>query len=178
MNLLLNILTDVIVGRITDDAMVEDKVLISLCDVVLVDVTISLDNRPDVTCIADVCSSLDAVLDGMMDFVEVRLLLITVTSLIDIMDGVVIEVSDNECSMPDVGITNDVDVSSIIDSALVEITEIKEINVLFDATLVTVIDGINVCSLIDILVAITDVAGVISLRVTAMVEVTDSVELN
>ena len=178
MNSLLNILTDVIVGRITDDAMVEDKVFVSLCDVVLVDVTISLDNRPDVTYIADVCSSLDAALDGMMDFVEVRLLLITVTSLIDIMDGVVIEVSDNECSMPDVGITNDVDVSSIIDSALVEITEIKEINVLLDATLVTVIDGINVCSLIDILVAITDVAEVPSLRVTAMVEVTDSVELN
>ena len=178
MNSLLNILTDVIVGRITDDAMVEDKVFISLCDVVLVDVTISLDNRPDVTCIADVCSSLNAVLDGMMDFVEVRLLLITITSLIDIMDGVAIEVSDNECSMPNVGITNGVDVSSIIDSALVEITEIKEINVLFDATLVVVIDGINVCSLIDILVAITDVAEVTSLLVTAMVEVTDSVELN
>ena len=178
MNSLLNILTDVVVGRITDDAMVEDKVFVSLCDVVLVDVTIPLDNRPDMTCTADVCSSLDAALDGMMDFVEVRLLLITVTSLIDKMDGVVIEVSDNECPMPDVGITNGVDVSSIIDSALVEITEIKEINVLFDATLVTVIDGINVCSLIDTLVAITDVAEVTSLLVTAMVEVTYSVELN
>ena len=57
----------------------------------------------------------------------------------------------------------------MLDAALVEFTEIKEINVLLDATLVNVIDGVSICSLLNVvLVAIADV----------MVEVIDCTELS
>ena len=137
---------------------------------------ISLDDGLCMTGVVEICSLLDATLDGMMDVAEVRLLLVTVTGLVNIADGVMTEASDGECSViviTLVDLFNDTDVSSIFDAALVELTGNKEINVLLDAAIV---NGVTVCSLLDsALVAITDVIS--SLVVTAVIEVIDCTEL-
>lgn len=121
--------------------------------------------------VVEICSLLDTALDDMTDVAEDILLLVMITVLIDIMDDAMIEISDDERSKL-VGIINGVEVSSMFD------VEIVEDNVLLDVTLVNVIDDVNICSLINVvLVVIADVAEATSLLVITMVEVIDCVEL-
>ena len=133
------------------------------------------------TGVVEICSLLDATLDGMTDVVEVILLLklVTVTVLVSIVDGAMIEASDDECSVIVVAladVTNGVDVSLMFDAALVELTGYKEINVLLDAALV---DGVTVCSLLDsALVVIIDVVDISWLVVPAVVEMIDCTALS
>ena len=96
----------------------------------------------------EVCLLLDAVKEATADGIEVNSLL--EIALKDIVDGGVVEVSDNNVML--VGVTNGVDVASLFNPTLVELTGTKEINVLLDATLVNAIDGVNMCSLLDVLV--------------------------
>lgn len=93
----------------------------------------------------EACILLDAVKEDTADGIEVNSLLDN--ALKDIVDGAVVEVSDNNVLL--VGITNGVDVVSLFNPTLVELTGT---NVLLDATLVNAIDGVNMCSLFDVLV--------------------------
>ena len=105
------------------------------------------------TGIVEICSLLDATLDGMTDVAEVRLLLkiVTFTVLVGIRDGVMIEGLAIVATLVD--IFNGIDVSLMLDAVLVELSESKEINVLFEAILVNVIDGVNICPLLDVALA-------------------------
>ena len=93
----------------------------------------------------EVCILLDSVKEDTADGIEVNSLLDN--ALKDIVDGAV---ADNNVML--VGVTNGVDVASLFNPTPVELTETKEINVLLDAILVNAIDGVNICSLLDVLV--------------------------
>ena len=163
----------------TGDILLLDDVLVDITDgssLLIEEETENIEDNPVLIACEindEVCLLLDAVRDGVTDTMGVSLLLDVAVK--DMADDTMkyIEVLDDERSIFDVTlvycIADIVDVSSMLDTALVELTEVKEINVLLDATLVNVIDDVGICSLLNVvLVAIADV----------MVEVKDCTKLS
>lgn len=108
---------------------------------------------------AEVCLVLatDAAKEGMVDRRGASLLLNA--ALIDVTDGAMIVVPDDERSMLDImlgNVTEGTEICLLFNATLIELMDNKDINVLLVAIPANVIDGVNICSLLDIaLVAIT-----------------------